>query len=259
VEAKKMEIFNEEVALLVGQNGPLDGKRWPLKDMLLIGRDPANDIMIPDRQVSRHHARLTTTSDGILLEDLGSKNGTHCNGKTIEEPVRLQDGDVFQIALAQQFIYISSDATVPLDVSEIISAGPVPQSPDRTVDRLTDQEALKLSLDPQSRTVFIRQHARQGAGSDGEPVLSEQELSPPLSAYQFRLLQVLVDNQERVIPRQELIAAVWGDEQAIEVSEQALDALIRRLRDRLAEIDRAHEYIVTVRGHGLRLDNPPVW
>jgi len=32
---------------------------------------------------------------------------------------------------------------------------------------------------------------------------------------------------------------------------------VRRLRDRLAEIDPNYEYIVTVRGHGFRLDNPP--
>ena len=38
--------------------------------------------------------------------------------------------------------------------------------------------------------------------------------------------------------------------------DQALDALIRRLRDRLAEADPGHEYVVTVRGHGLRLENP---
>jgi len=41
------------------------------------------------------------------------------------------------------------------------------------------------------------------------------------------------------------------------ISEQALDALIRRLRDRLAGIDPTHAFVVTVRGHGLRLDNPP--
>jgi DNA-binding response OmpR family regulator len=40
------------------------------------------------------------------------------------------------------------------------------------------------------------------------------------------------------------------------VSEQAIDALVRRLRDRLAEVDPNGEYIVTVRGHGFRMDNP---
>ena len=44
----------------------------------------------------------------------------------------------------------------------------------------------------------------------------------------------------------------WG----MGVSEQAIDALVRRLRDRLAEVDEGHQYIVTVRGHGFRLDNP---
>jgi DNA-binding winged helix-turn-helix (wHTH) protein len=37
-----------------------------------------------------------------------------------------------------------------------------------------------------------------------------------------------------------------------------LDALVRRLRDRLSAIDNDHQYIITIRGHGLRLDNPPV-
>jgi DNA-binding winged helix-turn-helix (wHTH) protein len=41
------------------------------------------------------------------------------------------------------------------------------------------------------------------------------------------------------------------------VSDQALDALIRRLRDRLAALDPTHQFIDTVRGHGIRLDNPP--
>ena len=37
----------------------------------------------------------------------------------------------------------------------------------------------------------------------------------------------------------------------------ALDALIRRLRDRLAALDPNQAYVDTVRGHGIRLDNPP--
>ncbi len=39
------------------------------------------------------------------------------------------------------------------------------------------------------------------------------------------------------------------------VSEQAIDAVARRLRERIAALDSDHEYIVTVRGHGFRLDN----
>jgi DNA-binding response OmpR family regulator len=74
---------------------------------------------------------------------------------------------------------------------------------------------------------------------------------------QFHVLQLLYENQDRVVARQELVSASWGGEQAVGVTDQALDALIRRLRDRLAEYDPVTQYIVTIRGHGLRLENPP--
>jgi DNA-binding response OmpR family regulator len=80
---------------------------------------------------------------------------------------------------------------------------------------------------------------------------------PPLSASQFQLLKFLYDRQDRVVPRKDIISEIWGAENALEVSEQALDALVRRLRDRLAVIDATHPFIITIRGHGLRLDNPP--
>jgi DNA-binding response OmpR family regulator len=94
--------------------------------------------------------------------------------------------------------------------------------------------------------------------SKGPQTDEEVEVLPPLSVSQFRLLETLYENQGLVVSRQELVAAVWREEEAFEVSEQALDALVRRLRDRIASIDPDHNYVVTVRGHGLRLDNPPL-
>jgi pSer/pThr/pTyr-binding forkhead associated (FHA) protein len=216
----------EEVPILVAGAGPLNGQRWALRNRVVVGREPACDIMVADRQVSRQHARFTPTSNGILLEDLDSKNGTHWNGQPLLEPRVLQDGDMIQIALAQQFIYMSSDATLPLE-----SEGLEPQLP----------QAGRLRLEKRSRRVWIGDH----------------EVLPPLSVSQFKLLEILFEHEGRVVTREELIATTWGKEQAILVSEQALDALIRRLRDRLAAVDPTHPYIATVRGHGLRLDNPP--
>ena len=83
----------------------------------------------------------------------------------------------------------------------------------------------------------------------------KKELLPPLSAPQFRLLEALSQQAGKVISRNDLIGIVWLDEERDGISEQAFDALIRRLRARLAEIDPTTEYLVTVRGHGLRLDN----
>jgi DNA-binding response OmpR family regulator len=61
---------------------------------------------------------------------------------------------------------------------------------------------------------------------------------------------------DRQVSRQEVVENVWPESIGAGVSEQAIDALIRRLRDRLDECDPSHSYIVTVRGHGFRLDNP---
>lgn len=220
---------NEDLPTLVAQAGPLNGQRWMIKETTLIGRDESCDIIIPDRQVSRHHARLVTTPNGTRVEDLGSKNGTHCNGQPISEPFFLQDGDIVQVALAQQFVYLSSDATLPLDT-------PLGQ-PDEHA-----QQSHNLRLDKRSRRVWV----------------GKEEILPPLSVSQFQLLELLYDNQGEVVNREALVKVVWGEDQAIGVSEQALDALIRRLRDRLAAADPRHAYLITVRGHGIRLENPLV-
>jgi DNA-binding winged helix-turn-helix (wHTH) protein len=210
-----------EPPLLIAQSGPLKGQRWTLNKPLLVGRDTSCEIMVADRMVSRFHARITPTPEGMLLEDLDSKNGTHRNGDQVNGQVLLQDGDTVQIALAQQFLFLISDATVPLSED--------------------DTRAGRLRLDIRSRRVWV----------------DDQLVDPPLSALQFHVLRVLYETQGQVVDRRQLVTEVWGEEQAIGVSDQALDALLRRLRDRIAAIDPAYPYIITVRGHGIRLENPP--
>jgi len=214
-----MKKTTEDYPLLVAQEGPLKGQRWQLSQTLVLGRESSCDVVIVDRQISRFHARLTPTPEGVILEDLGSKNGTHHNGNLLSSPVVLQDGDLLSVALAQQFLFLTSDATMPL---------------------LDGGKPGRLMMDQKSRRVWVNQ----------------LQLVPPLSAQQFKMLWVLYESQGQVVSRPDLVTAVWGDEQAAGVSDQALDALIRRLRDRLAALDPTHQYIDTVRGHGVRLDNP---
>ena len=215
----------EEVPILIGQTGPLMGQRWLINTDLVMGREATCDIVIPDRQVSRRHARVSKGQSGVILEDLGSKNGTHYNGARIMEETTLKDGDVVQIALSQEFIFVSADATMPLSEGQS-DPGRMPGG--------------QLRLEKRSRKVW----------------LGSTEVLPPLSVAQFCLLELLYEEDGRVVSRKDLAVGIWGDEEALEVSNQALDALIRRLRDRLAAIDPTHSHIVTVRGHGLRLENP---
>ncbi|TFH33719.1 MAG: FHA domain-containing protein, partial [Anaerolineales bacterium] len=101
----------EDPPILVAPAGELRGTRWALdKSEFVIGRDPTCDLSIPDRQISRFHARIRHTAGGYVLEDLGSKNGTHLNGTRIEEMTHLQDGDEVQIALALKLIFVGTEA-----------------------------------------------------------------------------------------------------------------------------------------------------
>lgn len=80
---------------LVMQTGPTMGKIYGLgKDEISIGRDPSNDIVINDAEVSRKHARLLVQDEGYALEDLGSTNGTFINGLRLAAPLVLQPGDM---------------------------------------------------------------------------------------------------------------------------------------------------------------------
>jgi predicted component of type VI protein secretion system len=222
-----------ELPILTGQSGPLNGQRWRIDTELVIGRDQDCDVVINDRQVSRYHVRLERSAENILIEDLGSKNGTFLNGKRIEEPFHLHDGDLIQIALVQHFLFLLSDATMPLDTmalptTALASAGLPPPA-----------QRERFYLEPHSRRVWIK----------------NQEIVPPLSLQQFRLLEALQRRKGQVVTRQELIDEIWGEDGALGVSEQAFDALVRRLRERLNQLDPHSTYIITVRGHGLRLDN----
>jgi hypothetical protein len=183
-----------------------------------IGRDDTCNLVISDRQVSRRHARIRYEDGGYLLEDLDSKNGTFINGQEVREPQVLRDGDEIQIALCCKLTFVDAEATAPV-VFEELKAG--------------------LQMDLESRRVWV----------------GDQELEPPLSPAQYRLLELLYQDPGRVYSRDEVVEVVWPEDDRVGISEQAIDALARRLRERLAEVDPASQYVVTVRGHGFRLEN----
>jgi len=63
----------------------------------VIGRDPDVSIRIDASTVSRRHGRILVTSDGVVLEDFGSKNGTFRGAERIGAPIALADGDHIRI------------------------------------------------------------------------------------------------------------------------------------------------------------------
>ncbi len=167
--------------------------------------------------------RFFKQGDMYYVQDLDSKNGTWVNGLQLKGTRELRDGDEIHIALVVRIRFIGSGSTSPLTT----------QAPAYMLGR--------LRLEPDTRRVFIR----------------GKEVIPPLSLPQYRLLELLYVNTGRICTREHVIESVWPEAIGEGVSEQAIDALVRRLRDRLAELDPESQFIITVRGHGFRLDNPP--
>ncbi len=98
---------------LVIRRGPQPNQTYEIsKDVTSLGRDITNDIVINDRETSRHHLRLQRAADTVTVEDLGSTNGTFVNGKRVSGVTTLQNGDMlglgetvtlaFEIQRAQQ-------------------------------------------------------------------------------------------------------------------------------------------------------------
>lgn len=59
----------------------------------IVGRDPHAGVWLDSASVSRRHARLTVSDVGVVLEDLGSKNGTVVRGRRASGAVAVEDGD----------------------------------------------------------------------------------------------------------------------------------------------------------------------
>jgi hypothetical protein len=74
------------------------GSEHPVDGELILGREHGSaDVVIDDPGVSRRHARVITDTGGVIVEDLGSSNGTYVNGERISGPVEIATGDEVQV------------------------------------------------------------------------------------------------------------------------------------------------------------------
>jgi DNA-binding response OmpR family regulator len=200
------------------QGGLLKGTEFVLtEESTSIGRAPESDIVVDDRLASRRHARVYREHGQYVVSDCESRNGTFLNGQRISEPHVLRDGDELQIGLEFKALYVDPEATGAL-VTEALVRG------------------RGLWVDQDRREVWV-----QG-----------KKLAPSVSRAQFRLLALLREEAGRVYSRDEIVGAVWPEDASQGVSDETIDALVGRLRRRVAALDPHHQYIVTVRGHGFK-------
>lgn len=195
--------------------------RWPLIDGGVLGRSPDAAISLQVAEVSREHARFEQRPNGWWIVDLDSHNGTFVGGKAVgTEPLRLKSGDTIVLAGSVELRFVDVLAT--------------PMAP--RIGRLHG-----LWIDPESRAVWV----------------DAQRVDPPLSARQLDLLQMLYDAEGDVVDRPSVVAKVWEDVAAEGVSDEAVSALIKRLRGRLGDYETTLTHIEVIRGRGLRFVNRP--
>lgn len=108
-------------ARLLLRYGPYAAEEFLLPDhSITIGREPVNDIVLSDPEISRRHARLMYQAGRYVLEDLGSTNGTSVNGRRITEPAVLNAGDVIDFAEYVAFTFVPAAAEL---VDTLMDAG----------------------------------------------------------------------------------------------------------------------------------------
>ncbi len=99
---------------LIVRRGPQPNQVYELnKDIVALGRDITNDIVINDPEVSRHHCRLTRTPTGFTLEDLGSTNGTFVNGQRLTAARPLMNGDMIGLGETVTLVHEGSMVQPP--------------------------------------------------------------------------------------------------------------------------------------------------
>ncbi len=77
---------------LRAQSGRMLGRSYPLTGATVVGRAPDCQLRLDDTNLSRKHAKLIPTNEGVVIEDLGSTNGSFHNGKRVQRAVA-QAGD----------------------------------------------------------------------------------------------------------------------------------------------------------------------
>jgi pSer/pThr/pTyr-binding forkhead associated (FHA) protein len=147
-----------------------------------IGRHPHNDIVIAHQAVSARHAAIDSDADAVMLEDLGSSNGTFVNGQRVERIV-LRDGDRITLA-TYQLDYLAGDTAETQAYSqagclEVINGANVGKLVPLTkpVTTLGSPGVLVVVISRQTDGYYIEYVRGDGVGTvNGEPIGREPRM-----------------------------------------------------------------------------------
>ena len=111
------------MAALIIIDGPAEGQKFALEQhgLVMVGRDHTCTFQILDPQMSRMHFQIKRDSDteGHSAIDFKSANGVTVNGKRIEDPTPLSDGDVIRTGNSS-IVYSVADAPDAQTITQLL-------------------------------------------------------------------------------------------------------------------------------------------
>jgi serine phosphatase RsbU (regulator of sigma subunit) len=128
-------------------------------DSVVVGRAPDVGLSIADPFLSRRHSRFFRSGPALLVEDLGSRNGTLVNGQAIATPTPVQAGDVVQIS--QSAITVHAEVTVvppPVPAPKEEAADPLDATIFRRASEVLDRQRAEEASRLQN-AAELRSHA----------------------------------------------------------------------------------------------------
>ncbi|WP_438018216.1 sigma 54-interacting transcriptional regulator [Sorangium sp. So ce315] len=148
------------------------GRTFELQgELITLGRSPDNRVVLDDRHISGAHARIVSSPEGVILEDLRSTNGTSVTrrGERIElgpgrSAVALQTGDVIELGSGDAVTRLAVTIPEEADDARVVSI--------RRLDEIEPAQA-KIERDPSALSAMYAAQKRIGAANDLDQVLAE--------------------------------------------------------------------------------------
>lgn len=209
------------------------------KDVAAVTTDGVASIRITFAQAGK--TQLTIKSDDLSwspaepIDVLGAAAGSETGGADLVLPLALS---------------LSLLATAALAAGGVVA---IRMRRRRLAVPIAVPEAVRVGGDPALATEFPEQRELYVETGTQRVFVNGKEVLPPLSREQYALLAFLFENAGKVCLRDDIIARAWPDALG-GVSDEAVDALVHRVRERLRAAGASKLLIATIRGRGFRLD-----
>ncbi len=184
------------------------GQKCLVNGDIISGRDPECDFVLEERQASRQHAKLSPGDGGILVEDLGSTNGTVVNGEKITGPVLVKPGELMAIVDLLFVVEAAEKEAEDPDATLLISSADELARIQKTTAATSESKAAAESK-PTPEVEVATAEEPQPENQQSSPVRNDTTERRPASQQPF---WTTVDRQAvdgtKIIPRELLDEAL---------------------------------------------------